>query len=428
MRKVKIALLGIGNVGGGVYRILNEDKASILHRENVECEIKYVLVRDVNKPRDLDLPKNLLIDDFDLILNDDEIEIVAEFMGGIEPAKEYLLKSMQKGKSVVTANKEVIAKHWPVLNDTAKANGVGLFFEPSVAGGIPVLKTLWSSMQGNDIESIYGIINGTTNYILSRMTDEGLSYEEALKEAKQLGYAEPDPTNDVEGYDAMFKLSILSSLAFHAKIPVEKIYLEGITGVSSIDIDYAKELGYVVKLLAIGKKKGDIVEVRVHPTIIKNTHPLASVSGAYNAVFLKGSAVGGLMLYGQGAGRMPTASAAVSDIICAVNPANFKYTTFENTYELPKGLTFSDDWECGYYIRVSVYDRPGVLASLADVFGRHKVSIQSVMQTGQREDKVPLRIVTHQAKEKSVKQTIEDIKALDGVIAVDSLIRVEEDI
>ena len=428
MRTVKIALLGIGNVGGGVYRILNEDRASIGHREDVVCEIKHVLVRDVNKPRDLDFPKSLLTDDFDMILNDDEIEIVAEFMGGIQPAKEYLIKSMQKGKSVVTANKEVIAKHWPDLNRTAKENGVGLFFEPSVAGGIPVLKTLWSSMQGNDIESIYGIINGTTNYILSRMTDEGFSYEQALDDAKKLGYAEPDPTNDVEGFDAMYKLSILASLAFHAKVPVEKIYLEGITGISPLDIDYAKELGYVIKLLAIGKKKGDTVEVRVHPTMIKKIHPLASVNGAYNAVFIKGSAVGGLMLYGQGAGRMPTASAAVSDIISAANPANFKYTTFENTYQLPKNLTFCDDWECGYYILASVYDRPGVLASLADVFGKHRVSIQSVIQTGLREDKVPLRIVTHLAKEKSVKQTIEGIKALPGVISVDSLIRVEDDI
>jgi len=257
------------------------------------------------------------------------------------------------------------------------------------------------------------------------MADEGLTYESVLQDAKDLGYAEPDPTNDVEGFDAMFKLSILASLAFHAKVPLEKIHLEGITNITAVDIDYAKELGYVIKLLAIGKKKGNTVEVRVHPTMIKKSHPLASVGGAYNAVFIKGSAVGGLMLYGQGAGRMPTASAAVSDIISATNPANFKYTTFENTYELPKHLSFSDDWECGYYIRISVYDRPGVLASLADVFGKHGVSIQSVIQTGVREDQVPLRIVTHLAKEKSVMQTIEGIKALDGVIAVDSLIRVE---
>ncbi len=428
MKTVKIALLGIGNVGGGVYRILNEDKASIGHREGLACEIKYVLVRDVNKPRDLDFPKSLLTDDFNVILDDDEIEIVAEFMGGIHPAKEYMIECMKKGKSVVTANKEVIAKHWPDLNRAAKENGVGLFFEPSVAGGIPILKTLWTSMQGNDIESIYGIINGTTNYILSRMTDEGLTYEAALNDAKKLGYAEPDPTNDVEGYDATYKLSILASLAFHAKVPVEKIYVEGISGISPIDIDYAKELGYVIKLLAIGKKNGETIEVRVHPTMIKKTHPLASVNGAYNAVFIKGSAVGGLMLYGQGAGRMPTASAAVSDIISATNPANFKYTTFENTYETPKCLNFKNDWECGYYIRVSVHDRPGVLASLAAVFGQHMVSIQSVIQTGQREDQVPLRIVTHLAKEQSVKQTIEAIKALDGVIQVDSLIRVEDDI
>jgi len=428
LKKVKIALLGLGNVGGGVYRILTEDKKSIIHREGIDCEVKYILVRDKNKKRDIEFPKEILTDSFDEIINDDEIEIVAEFMGGVTPAKEYILKSLKRGKSVVTANKEVIAKYWPDLNEVAKSNNVGLFFEPSVAGGIPVLKTLWGSMQANNIESIYGIINGTTNYILSRMTDEGISYDDVLKDAQSLGFAEADPSSDVEGYDAMYKLSILSSLAFHAKVPVEYIYHEGITNISSEDIDYAKELGYVIKLLAIGKKQDHTLEVRVHPTMIKNAHPLASVSGAYNAVFIKGSAVGGLMLYGQGAGRMPTASAAVSDIISACNPANFYYTTFENTYNLPKDLIFQNNWECGYYIRIMVRDKPGVLSNIAGVFGKNDVSIASVIQTGRREDIVPLRIITHSAKEISVKKAIEDLKYSEGVIEIGSLIRVEDDI
>jgi len=428
LKNVKIALLGLGNVGGGVYKILNEDKDSILHREGVSCEVKYILVRDKLKKRDIDFPVEILTDNFEDIINDDEVEIVAEFMGGIEPAKDYILRSLEKGKSVVTANKEVIAKYWPDLNKVAKKNGAGLFFEPSVAGGIPILRTLWDSMQANNIESIYGIINGTTNYILSRMTDEGKSYSEVLKDAQTLGYAEADPTSDVEGFDAMYKLSILSSMAFHAKVPVEYIYHEGITNISAEDIDYAKELNYVIKLLAIGKKKGNTLEVRVHPTMIKKSHPLASVNGPYNAVFIKGSAVGGLMLYGQGAGRMPTASAAVSDIISACNTANYKYTTFENTYDLPKDLIFQNNWECGYYIRIMVYDRPGVLASLAGVFGKHNVSIQSVIQTGRTEETVPLRIVTHKAKEISVMKAIEDLKHLEGVIEIGSLIRVEDEI
>lgn len=428
MKNVKIALLGLGNIGGGVYRIINDDKESIRHKEGIDCEIKYVLVRDVKKKRDLDIPDDLLTDDFETILNDDEVTIIAEFIGGSNPAKDYILRALKKGKSVVTANKEVIAKYWPDLNAVAQENHAGLYFEPSVAGGIPILKTLWDSMQGNTIESIYGIINGTTNYILSRMTDEGKSYEEVLKDAQALGYAESDPSDDVEGYDAVYKLSILASLAFHVKVPVDEIYHEGIMRISAEDIDYAKELGYVIKLLAIGKKRDKTVEVRVHPTMIKRTHPLASVNGAYNAVFIKGSAVGGLMLYGQGAGRMPTASAAVSDIISAVNPANHRYTTFENTYQPSKCLLFQKNWECGYYIRIMVIDRPGVLASLAGEFGRHSVSIQSVIQTGRTGDIVPLRIVTHRAKEMSVMQTIEGLKNLDGVVAVSSLIRVEDEI
>ena len=426
MRKYKIALLGLGNVGGGVYNILTEDKEAIKHRDNIEVEIKYILVRDKSKKRDLPFPSKLLVDDINIILNDDEISIVAEFMGGVYPAKEYILASLKRGKTVVTANKEVVAKYWPDLNNAAKQNKVGLFFEPSVAGGIPVLRTLWDSMQANSIESIFGIINGTTNYILSRMADEGKSYEEVLKDAQALGYAEADPTSDVEGHDAMYKLSILSSMAFHTKVPVDYIYIEGITKITNEDIDYAKELGYTIKLLAIGKKHERTIEVRVHPTMIKHNHPLASVSGAYNAIFIKGSAVGGLMLYGQGAGRMPTASAAVSDIINACDDKNFKYTTFENTYQLPKDVTFQNNWECGYYIRVLAEDKPGVLSTISGIFGQHDVSIASVIQTGDRADVVPIRIITHLAKEINVKKAIEELKHSDGVLGIGSVIRVED--
>ena len=428
VKQYKVAILGLGNVGGGVYNILTHDRKNIIHRDNVDVGVKYILVRDKTKKRDVDFPKEILVDDFDTILNDDEIDIVAEFMGGVDPAKDYILRSLAKGKTVVTANKEVIAKYWPDLNKVAKENNAGLFFEASVAGGIPVLKTLWDSMQANSIESIYGIINGTTNYILSRMTDEGKSYDEVLKDAQSLGFAEADPTSDVEGYDAMYKLSILSSMAFHAKVPVDYIYNEGITNISAEDIDYTKELGYVIKLLAIGKKHEKTIEVRVHPTMIKKNHPLASVSGAFNAIFLKGSAVGGLMLYGQGAGRMPTASAAVSDIISACDNRNFKYTTFENTYKLPKDVTFQNNWECGYYIRVLTTDKPGVLANVAGIFGQYGVSIASVMQTGDRGGVVPIRIITHLAKEISVKKAIEDLKYYEGVLEIGSLIRVEDEI
>ncbi len=427
MKVVNVALLGIGNVGTGVYRILTENAADIKHREGLDIRIKKILVRNMNKKRDLEIDKNLYTEDFEDIINDDEIDIVAEFMGGVDPARDYIVKSLQKGKTVVTANKEVLAKHWPDFEQAAKGTGAGLYFEASVAGGIPIIRALTESLQANNIDSIMGIINGTTNYILTEMSEKDASYDDVLKEAQRQGLAEPDPANDVEGYDAAYKLSILASLAFHSRVHVENIFVEGITKINAQDITWAKELGYTIKLLAIGKKNGTVIEARVHPALIKQTHPLASVRGAYNAIFLHGHALGNFMLYGKGAGEMPTASAIVSDIIYASHITEHKFSTFENTYKKPSAITFNTDWASEYFIHLKVKDKPGVLSKISGLFGNNGVSIASMMQKQTEDDVtgiVPLVFITHETSELSMKKAIEQIKEIGDVVEVASLLRV----
>lgn len=425
MKKAKIALLGLGTVGSGVFKIISTTGADIRHRDNIDIEIKKILVRDKNKKRAVECDESLITDNFEDILNDPEIELVAEFMGGVTPAKDYMIKALEAGKTVVTANKECLAKHWPELNAAALKSGAGLYFEASVAGGIPIIRTIWDSMQANNIQSVMGIINGTTNYMLSTMEEKGVEYAEVLKDAQQKGYAEADPKNDVEGYDAAFKLSILSSLAFHARIPVDYIYKEGITKITKEDILYANELGYTIKLLAIGKKHDKTIEVRVHPTMIPKTHPLSSVRGAFNAVFIEGSAVGDIMLYGKGAGDLPTGSAVVSDIVIALTTAKHKYTTFRNEYDVSKELTFNFNWLSKFYVRMESLDKPGVLAKVAGIFASHDVSVATVLQKGSDGERVPLIFVTHEAREVSFMNAIEEISKLDEITAVHSTIRVE---
>ena len=426
MKNIYIGMLGLGNVGTGVYRILTENAADIRHRESLDIRVKKILVRNKMKKRNVDADASLLTDRFDEILNDPEISIVAEFMGGIEPARSYMLAALQKGKTVVTANKEVMSKHWNELEDAARKTGAGLYFEAAVAGGIPVIRSMFDSLQGNNISQVMGIINGTTNYMLSKMSDEHLEYKDVLKQAQELGYAEPDPTADVEGYDAMYKLSILASLAFHARVPVDKIYHEGITRITAEDIKCGEEFGYVIKLLAIGKKEGLHIEARVHPTMIPKTHPLAAVRGPFNAIFIRGHAVGDLMFYGRGAGDMPTGSAVVSDIINASQHSVHQYTTFYNADKPSKDVVFETDWVSGYYINIRVLDKPGVLAKLTTIFGKHEVSIKSVMQRSAGTDFVPVIFITHQSREKAVLAAVEEIAALPEARGIANVIRVEE--
>lgn len=426
MNELKIGFLGFGNVGTGVYSILKDNGNEILHREGFRITVSKILVRNPAKKRKIEIDRFMFTDRIEDIINDPEISIVAEFIGGVEPARNYILAALNKGKTVVTANKEVMAKHWPELESAAQKNGAGLYYEASVAGGIPIIKVMGESLQANKVHEVMGIINGTTNFILTRMAEEGREFNDVLAEAQKLGYAEPDPTADIDGFDAMYKLSILSSMAFHARVPVEKIHREGIRGINAEDISYGKELGYSVKLLAIAKRQGSEIEARVHPTFIPVSHPLAAVRESYNAIFVKGDAVGNLMLYGRGAGDLPTGSAVISDIITAGRSnGEHRYTTFYNGKEDTGLVDYIHDWSTEFFVRLTVKDRPGVLAQIAGIFGSCGVSIASVLQKDHNREMVPLIFVTHHALEISMKSAIEKIKRVGDVIRVENVIRVE---
>jgi len=428
MKEIKVGFLGLGNIGGGVYRTLDNNRADIIHKEGVSFKVKRALVRNLDKARTADVPEGVLTTRFEDILEDDEITLVAEFMGAPHPACEYLTQLLRAGKTVVTANKEVIAHCWPELEEAAKEGGAGLYYEAAVAGGIPVIRAITDSMQANNVRQIMGIVNGTTNYILTRMAEDGMEYSDALAEAQQKGLAEPDPTNDVEGKDAACKLSILASLGFHARVPLGKIYCEGITKVAQEDIELGKEMGYALKLLAIGKKdKDNRIEVRVHPTFISEKHPLSSVQDSYNAIFLTGDAVGNLMFYGRGAGDLPTASAIISDMVYAAKTDKHRYNTFKNVEDVEGIVEFNDDWQSKYFLHLSVEDAPGVLAVIATIFAGSGISIESVVQKGHSQGAVPLILITHMVGERMMKNAIRSIEALPQVKKVNILIRVEED-
>lgn len=422
MREVKIAILGLGTVGSGIYRVIENEKEKIMHKEGINFTVAKVLAKDYS----ISIPEELKAKDIDEIVNDPEIQIVAEVIGGIHPAMDFILACLKKGKTVVSANKELIAKHWPEIDKAAKESGAGFYYEASVGGAIPVIKAVWDSLQANTIESVYGIVNGTTNYILSKMADEGRDYEEVLKEAQDLGYAEANPTSDVDGFDSMYKLSILGSLAFHARVPVEYIYREGISKITRKDIEIGRELGYEVKLLAIGKRQGNAIQMRVHPTMIPKEHPLANIKGSFNSIYINGSAVGEMMFYGRGAGDLPTASALVSDMIYALNASKHKYSTFKNEAEISNEIIIENNWETKYFVRINAIDKPGVLARIATIFGDHGVSLDSVIQKGSGTKSVPVIVVTHIAHEADIRKAIADLENEENVVGVEACIRVEE--
>jgi homoserine dehydrogenase len=422
---VTIGFLGCGNVGCGVYALLERAAPQIQHRDGVAFRLKKALVRNLYKARAASVPWALLTDRPEEVLDDPEIDIVVEFLGGEQPATEYLLRALRNGKTVVTANKVALAANWHLLQAEAEARGAGLYYEASVCGAVPVIRALTDSLQANRIDTVMGIINGTTNYILTRMTQEGKSYEDVLFDAQRLGLAEPEPSADVDGYDAAYKLSILASLAFHAHVPVARIYREGIAKISALDIAHGKEMGLTLKLLAVAKRDGQLVDVRVHPAFVPDSHPLASVSGAFNAVFLRGDSCGEMMFYGRGAGDAPTASAVVSDLISAACARQHRHPTFVNQEQAPADLNFDFDWTCVYFIRLSAFDRPGVLSAIAGCFGEHGVSIATMVQRPGPADgeRVSLVFVTHRAHEQSVMRAL---RCLDpGAATLDSVIRVE---
>ena len=425
MKTIGVAILGLGVVGSGTYKILTEHREFYKRTQNVDISVESVL--EINRQRALDLgiEESKISDNIAEVVSNPNVYIVVEVIGGVEPARSFVLAALHSGKSVVTSNKELFCKYWHELEKAAKRTNVGLYFEASCVGGVPIIRTLIDGMQANILHELTGIINGTTNYILTRMTREGLGYQEALKDAQALGYAEKNPTADVEGYDAAYKLSILASLAFHTKVPLDKIYREGITEIARQDIAYGDELGYVLKLLAIGKNDGEgNIEVRVHPAFIRKDHPLASVNDSFNAVFLKGDSVGDIMLYGRGAGALPTGSAIVSDVIYAATHSEAKYATFKNTQSAEQGVKFVTDFRSRYFIRFTAKDRPGVLAKVAGIFAKYNISIIDLIQKGEELDTIPIIFITHETGELSVRRAVEKIGQLEDVTEVNSVIRV----
>ncbi len=423
MKSIGVAILGFGTVGSGTYNILTERREQIKLEYGIDITVSAILVRNAHKAIANGAPQELLTDSMSDILANPAINIVAECVGGIEPAKTYLIDSLKCGKTIVTANKELFAKHWGELEMHAAKTKAGLYFEATCGGGIPVIRVLTQAMQANTLLQIKGIINGTTNYILSRMSDEGASYDDVLRDAQALGFAESDPTADVEGYDASYKLSILSSLAFNKFLPVENIYREGISSIQAEDINIGKKLGYTIKLLAIAKLIDGKVEARVHPVFLKNCHPLASVSGSFNAVFLVGDNVGDIMLYGRGAGSLPTGSAIVSDIVFAAR--QIEHARYSEISDVIKKSDIITDFTSDYYIRMTVLDVQGVLSQITSIFAGNNVSITSMRQDAGN-GVVSIVMVTHRSNENNIKKAIAELKSLSEVQAVNALIRVEK--
>lgn len=422
----KIALLGLGTVGMGVYKLVEErQKDEFYYKTGTRVEIKKILVRNLAKKRPQLAPKVILTDQWSDILNDEEIDIIVEVMGGIEPARSYILEALNAKKNVVTANKDLLAEHGKELFDTAKANKRDLLFEASVAGAIPIIRPLKQCLAGNNIDEIMGIVNGTTNYILTKMTSEGMDFAEALAKATELGYAEADPTADIEGYDAARKVAILASIAFHSRVVLANVYVEGITAISAHDIRYATEAGYTMKLIGVAKNTKDGIEARVHPMLIPSSHPLAAVNDSFNAIFVHADAAGEVMFYGRGAGELPTASAVVGDIIDVTR--NIAFSSLGRiSCSCYKNLPIKniEQIESMYFLRIECQDEPGVLARIAKVFGDNQVSISQFIQKDAIDGIAELVIITHKVFECDIRKSVAELGDLDIVHKVSSIIRV----
>ncbi|MDP2682858.1 MAG: homoserine dehydrogenase [Deltaproteobacteria bacterium] len=434
MQKINIGLIGFGTVGTGLVKVLKENAKVIQERLGAEIVLKKIADKDITRDRGVEIDKSIITTDANDIINDPSINIVIELVGGIEPAKTFILKALNNKKHVVTANKALLSQHGEEIFKTAAKNNVDIGFEASVGGGIPIIKALKEGLVANKINSIYGIINGTANYILSKMTNEGGKFEDVLKKAQEKGYAEADPTYDVEGIDTAHKLAILINLAYGTYIRLEDIYTEGISKVTPLDIKFAKEFGYKIKLLAIAKEEGGKIEARVHATMIPADHLLATVDGVYNAIHLKGNAVGSVMFYGRGAGMMPTASAVAADVvdICRniIKSASQRVAPLSYTEESVKNIEIRhiENLEIPYYLRFSVLDKPGVLSRISGVLGNHNISILSVMQKDRKVGgAVPIVIMTHHAKEKELMTALHEIDKLDVVLDKTVYFRIEED-
>ena len=423
MTTVRIGLLGCGVVGASLVELLQERGAHIAARTGVELEIGPVAVRDVTRPRAVALDPSHFTDDPAAVVDDPSVDVVVELMGGVTPAYELVAKALSNGKPVITANKALLAAEGADLFAAADANGVDLLFEAAVAGGIPFIRPLRESLAGEQIARVMGIVNGTTNYILTKMTEDGADYADALADAQALGYAEADPTADVDGHDAAAKAAIIASIAYGTRVVADDVHTEGISGLSATDIEVAGRLGYVIKLLAVIESFGaDGVAVRVHPTMIPDTHPLANVRDSFNALFVEGAAVGDLMFYGRGAGGGPTASAVLGDLIdAATNLRKGTHASVVASTTAP--IVPIEQLRSEFYLNMDVHDRPGALAAVAGVLGAHGVSIRSMEQIGLGGE-ARLLFITHVAREADVRATLDDLRALDDVGQVNSVLRV----
>ena len=423
MKKIKIGLLGLGTVGTGVYKLIGRRADSMEKTIGAELEIKKILVHNMNKKRE-GIDPSLLTDDWREIIEDDEIQIVVEVMGGMEPAKTIILEALRAGKNVVSANKDLIAEEGRILLDTAQENGKDFLFEAAVAGGIPIIRPLKQCLAANEISDVLGIVNGTTNYILTKMFEDGMEFEDALRQAQELGYAEADPTADVEGLDAGRKVAIMASIAFHSRVVFSDVYTEGITKITAADIEYAREFDSVIKLLGVARSTETGIEVGVYPMMIGKDHPLASVRDSFNAVFIHGDAVDDAMFYGRGAGEMPTASAVVGDVIDAARDLAYGCTgRISCTCYRQIPVKDFGEVENKFFLRMQVENRPGVLAQIACVFGEHNVSIARVVQKNARKDQAELVIVTEKVKEKHMKNALGELGGMDSISEISSVIR-----
>ncbi len=437
MDQIKVGLIGFGNIGAGVVRLLQENGELVSHKTGIEISLKKIADLDITSDRGVKVDPALLTTSVDDIFNDPEISIVIELIGGYEPARSFVLKAIEAGKHVVTANKALLALHGDEIYAAAARKGVEIQFEAAVGGGIPVLAAIKGNLSGNRFSTAFGIMNGTCNYILTRMTQEGADFNEVLQNAKELGYAEPDPTFDVDGTDTAHKLAVLASLCFGTRVDFNAIHTEGITEISGIDISYAEEFGYRIKLLAIAKLLEGQLELRVHPTMVPLQSPMADVNGVFNAIRLSGDFVGPVMFHGRGAGQNPTASAIVGDMVALARSIRAGIQSrrraplgFHDEYVISLPLKPMSDIITSFMLRFTALDQPGVLAGIAGVLGKNNISIESMVQTARHNggQAVPIVIMTHEAREGAIRAALEEIDQFDFIAEKSRLIRIEDNL
>lgn len=429
MKEIQVGLLGLGTVGSGVVRIITDHQERLIHQVGCPVKVTKVLVQNIEKEREVDVPSTLLTQDVNEILDNPNIDVVIEVMGGIDDAKAYILQALKSGKHVVTANKDLMALHGAELLAVAKDNQVDLFYEASVAGGIPILRSIVEGLSSDLITKVMGIVNGTTNFILTKMSDEGRAYNDVLKEAQQLGFAEADPTSDVEGLDAARKMTILATLGFSTNVELGDVKVKGITSITAEDIEYSKSLGYTIKLIGLAKRDGEKLEVTVEPTLLPNAHPLAAVQNEYNAVYVYGEAVGETMFYGPGAGSLPTATAVVSDLVAVMQ--NIRLGVTGNSAVVPqyqKVLKEPDEIIVKKFLRLHVKDEIGVFAKITSLFSERGVSFEKIIQMPLEEKgKAEIVIVTHRASLADYEYILHTLQSYEEIDCVKANYRIEGD-